>query len=190
MTGPVPAAALAREYLEALLLPLTEAECSCEGEVICSACAAIEALEQLGRAEFVAGLLPSNRKGPSMYGTENARQERRVKNAGQYHDEAMDWAERGDFAKRVGDTSTAARCYHDAFVYEKTAAEIVAPYLDLEPTRSVLHRSAATLASQCGELAEAARLIEAGLAGNPPAEIAEELRELRDSLGAIAKGDS
>ena len=49
---------------------------------------------------------------------------------------------------------------------------------DLEPTRSVLHRSAATLAVECSELREAEKLIGRALAGNPPDDIANELRDL------------
>lgn len=50
--------------------------------------------------------------------------------------------------------------------------------MDTEPTRSVLHRSAATLAVNCGELQAAERLITTALSGNPPQEIAEELKDL------------
>ena len=55
---------------------------------------------------------------------------------------------------------------------------MVAPDLGAEPSRSVLHRSAASLAEQCGEFREAERLIAVALSGNPPEEIAEELRDL------------
>jgi hypothetical protein len=48
----------------------------------------------------------------------------------------------------------------------------------LEPTHSVLHRSAAVLALECSELREAERLIGRALAGNPPVDIANELRDL------------
>lgn len=46
------------------------------------------------------------------------------------------------------------------------------------PTRSILHRSAASLAVECGEVATAERLIAIALSGNPPQEIAEELKDL------------
>jgi hypothetical protein len=55
---------------------------------------------------------------------------------------------------------------------------IAADQLDLEPTRSVLHHSAATLALECNELREAERLISRALSGFPPIDIAEELRNL------------
>ena len=40
------------------------------------------------------------------------------------------------------------------------------------------YRSAASLALQCQQFREAERLIATALSGNPPVEIAEELREL------------
>jgi len=55
---------------------------------------------------------------------------------------------------------------------------LAAPDLALEPTRSVLHRSAAALAWQCGEYREAERLITTALSGAPPEVIADELRDL------------
>ena len=48
--------------------------------------------------------------------------------------------------------------------------------------RSVLHRSAASLALECGALREAERLIAAALSGDPPDEIAEELRDLLEQV--------
>lgn len=51
-----------------------------------------------------------------------------------------------------------------------------------EPTRSVFYRSAASLALQCEEFRETERLIATALSGNPPNEIAEELRDLLEKL--------
>jgi hypothetical protein len=65
-----------------------------------------------------------------------------------------------------------------AFGKERAAADWVANQLDLEPTRAVLRRSAAVLALECSELREAERLIGRALAGNPPDDIANELRDL------------
>ncbi len=55
-----------------------------------------------------------------------------------------------------------------AFAQERAAADLVANLFDLEPTRSILHRSAAVLAVECSERREAERLIGRALAGNPP----------------------
>jgi hypothetical protein len=61
---------------------------------------------------------------------------------------------------------------------QRAAADLVADRQDLESTRAVLHRSAAVLALECSELREAERLIGRALAGNPPNDIADELRDL------------
>jgi hypothetical protein len=65
-----------------------------------------------------------------------------------------------------------------AFTKERAAADLVANQFDLEPTRSVLHRSAAVLAIECNQLRDAERLIGRALSGNPPDDIADELRDL------------
>jgi hypothetical protein len=67
-----------------------------------------------------------------------------------------------------------------AFQAEREAAELLFGALDEEPSRSVLYRSAAVLALECREGREAERLAASGLAGNPPDDIAAELREVLD----------
>jgi hypothetical protein len=101
-----------------------------------------------------------------------------MKSAGEYHDLSMERADRALAARRQGNSAQAATWFREALTFEQQAAELVAPDLALEPTRSVLHRSAAALAIECGELREAERLIARALTGNPPDEIADELREL------------
>jgi len=93
----------------------------------------------------------------------------------------MALADRGYAAKRGGDQEAADRFFREAFELESQAAESVSSNLDAEPTRSVLFRSAATLALQCGLLEAAAKLVREGLGGNPPAAIAEELQSLIDA---------
>jgi hypothetical protein len=101
-----------------------------------------------------------------------------MKSAGEYHDQAMESADRALAARRQGDSDQAVTWFRVALDYEQRAAELVAPDLTAEPTRSVLHRSAAALAMECGELREAERLIAIALTGDPPDEIADELRDL------------
>lgn len=96
------------------------------------------------------------------------------------HDSAMRLVDRSNHTRRLGDAEASARYLRQAFLKERKAAQAVAN--DAEPWRSVLHRSAATLALQCGEFREAERLIAAALAGNPPARLAQELRELLDQV--------
>ncbi len=94
------------------------------------------------------------------------------------HTAAMDLAEAAFLAKLQGDAEQALQLTRQAFESEQAAAALIANQLDAEPTRSVLHRSAATLAVNCGELQAAERLIATALSGNPPTEIAEELKDL------------
>jgi hypothetical protein len=96
------------------------------------------------------------------------------------HEQAMEWMDHAGIKRREGDAEQSHENIKRAFELEKQAAELIAPYLEEEPSRSVLHRSAASLAMQCGEYREAERLICIGLLGNPPSEIAEELREVQD----------
>jgi hypothetical protein len=94
------------------------------------------------------------------------------------HQQAMDLAEAAAVARLRGAIEQAAQLTRQAFEQEAQAATLVASALDAEPTRSVLHRSAASLAIECGELRAAERLIATALSGNPPLEIAEELKDL------------
>ena len=91
------------------------------------------------------------------------------------HRDAMVLAEQ---AVAEADARIAQRLFRAAFDNERRAAEELAEALEAEPTRSVLYRSAASLAADCGEYSEAERLAGEGLAGRPPAEIADELRGL------------
>jgi hypothetical protein len=94
------------------------------------------------------------------------------------HQQAMDLAETAAVARLRGATEQAAQLTRQAFEQETQAAALIASTLDAEPARSVLHRSAASLAIECGELQAAERLIATALSGNPPPEIAEELKDL------------
>jgi hypothetical protein len=83
-------------------------------------------------------------------------------NVGTLHYQAMELFDRSILVKQQGDD----------------AGSLELLRLDFEPTRSVLHRSAASLAVECCQLREAERLIGRALAGNPPPDIADELRDL------------
>lgn len=96
------------------------------------------------------------------------------------HREAMAFADQAFVAKLNGDFEQAQRLFRQAFKLERQAAEQLINQLDAEPSRSVLLRSAATLALDCGENREAERLACFALAGHPPEEIAEELRNVQE----------
>jgi hypothetical protein len=94
------------------------------------------------------------------------------------HREAMELVDQAVLARQQGDVEVVVALSRAAFSKERAAADLVANQFDLEPTRSVLHRSAAALAIECNQLRDAERLIGRALAGNPPNDIADELRDL------------
>jgi hypothetical protein len=94
------------------------------------------------------------------------------------HDRAMDIAELAFVAKYKGDLVEFEKLSRQALELESQAAKMLEKDFEAEPTRSVLYRSAASLALNCKEYREAERLVAMGLIGNPPPEIVEELREL------------
>lgn len=98
------------------------------------------------------------------------------------HEIAMEFADQAYIAKRQGNAQLAEELTRKAFESETAAAELIKADLSAEPSRSVLFRSAASLALECGELREAERLIATALVGNPPTEIAEELRDLLEQV--------
>ena len=94
------------------------------------------------------------------------------------HDEAMNLAELAAVAKVKGSLQQADELLRRAYENEAKAAHLMLDVSSPEPTRSVLFRSAASLAIDCNELREAEKLISLGLAGNPPPDVIEELRDL------------
>lgn len=94
------------------------------------------------------------------------------------HEEAMDLAELADVAKLRGEKEEYRRLLAQALEKAIAAADEIAPKTDAEPTRSIIHRSAASLAVELGRVKEAERLLAVALAGEPPAGVAEELRDL------------
>ena len=109
------------------------------------------------------------------------------------HNQAMELADQADYLKMQGKDKEAKLLFSQSLDAERDAAYAAREQNLGEPTESVLFRSAASLAydlvqqaENCGdsekEYREAERLICMGLAGNPPAEIAEELRGLYDTV--------
>jgi len=85
-------------------------------------------------------------------------------------------------ARQQGDEVNALLHFQKAYDLEARAAAAFASRLDAEPTRSVLFRSAATLALDCKLLPEAEKLVCTALIGNPPDDIADELRDLLEQI--------
>ena len=103
------------------------------------------------------------------------------------HEKAMEFYDEGFFARREDKKSLAKEKFRKALELEIQAAETLKDKLDIEPSRSVLYRSAASMAMSCEEYRQAEKLIATALAGNPPEEIAEELRDLLEEVNLRKK---
>jgi hypothetical protein len=98
------------------------------------------------------------------------------------HRKAMVLMQDALVAEVKGDNITALHLFSDAFDLERQAALDLRNDLAKEPTRSVLFRSAASLAMNCGRFDEGEEMVALGLAGNPPREIAEELIDVSKKI--------
>jgi hypothetical protein len=100
------------------------------------------------------------------------------------HERAMTLAEAALIARTQGDADTSRERFRQALELAAEAAALIAPDVDEEPMRSVLHRSAGSLALNCDEYRIAEKLLAVGLAGEPPPEIANEMRDLLEQVYA------
>ena len=92
------------------------------------------------------------------------------------HRSAMDFAAQGFMAQMRSDPQDAVSLFEQALGLELAAiAELPEP---VEPTYSVLHRSAGWMAIHCRQFRQAEQLACRALAGNPPADVADELRDV------------
>ena len=107
-----------------------------------------------------------------------------MSNINDLHDQAMAYVDQAFLAERRGDLTGAREHYCEALKFEIEAAELLREELTIEPSRSVLYRSAASIAVSCGHYREAERLIAVALAGKPPREIADELQTLLEQVRA------
>src|SRR5690348_2422583 len=98
------------------------------------------------------------------------------------HRQAMEKTDLALAAKLKGDSEQASILFKEAYQLEAQAANLLATDFSAEPTRSVLFRSAASLALDCNYLPEAEKLVCTALLGEPPFEIAEELRDLLEQV--------
>jgi hypothetical protein len=98
------------------------------------------------------------------------------------HNQAMEIADLADLQKIQGNKEEAFSLYEQSYDLEYKAA--IKAYGDNvgEPSVSILLRSAASLAMSCRKYRNAEKLIALALSGEPPAEIAEELRDLLENV--------
>lgn len=96
------------------------------------------------------------------------------------HDQAMEAAFLADLERRRGNEEQAVELFNKALDLElKAIAEMTTP---VEPTWSILHRSAGWLALDCDQPRKAEQLAARALAGGPPPEIEDELRDLLEQI--------
>ena len=91
------------------------------------------------------------------------------------HNKAMDLAAQAMTCRARRRDQEAVSLFKSALDNELAAFKAARP---VEPTRSVLLRSAATLALQCRETELAEKLAAQGLSGDAPPELAAELRDV------------
>ena len=89
----------------------------------------------------------------------------------------MEYTDESFVARGLNERDEYLRLTRLAFEKESAAADLLANE-KVEPSRAILHRSAATLAYRCEKHEEAKRLIHRALAGSPPRDIEVELNEL------------
>lgn len=98
------------------------------------------------------------------------------------HNEAMDLADRADLCKLRKNQEEALRLYAEAYKIEKEVAIYARENHIGEPSESVLIRSAASLALSAKLYRESEKMIAYALWGEPPFDIAEELRDLLEMV--------
>lgn len=98
------------------------------------------------------------------------------------HSRAIEIADIAFIKKFNGLLADAKNLFFQAYELEKEAAYLAKQENIGEPTISVLFKSAASLALNCDQFNEAEKLICIALYGEPPFEIAEELRNLLEEL--------
>jgi len=100
-------------------------------------------------------------------------------NIEQLHDEAMDLAEEAFELQRKGKSEDAILLFKEALVLEKKA---IFGFPTTEPTRSILIRSAASLAFNAEDYEQVEHLTRLCLNGSPVLEIKQELQDLLEAL--------
>ncbi len=111
------------------------------------------------------------------------------------HAEAMKHANDGFTHRYLGQQDEATAAFRSAWGLEREAAMLLLRE-EIEPTRSISFRSAASLALLCGELEDAQKLAHIGLGGSPPPRVRKVLEAVladaqqRTRLGTEGPVDS
>lgn len=103
------------------------------------------------------------------------------------HNKAIEFADEGLLAKKRGESDVAQSFFQKAFLLEKEAALATIPNKENQLFHSILYRSAATLALDCGNIWEAEFLVNTALTHKISAGIKEQLIDLRKKIIARKK---
>jgi hypothetical protein len=103
----------------------------------------------------------------------------------QLHEQAMDMAEKAFLAQQKGDKIMFIRLSKEAFLLEKAAAMLLKDKPEIEPSRSILFKSAAFLAYDAQEYQACRDMITYTLLGKPDAIIKAEMKSLFLEVDAI-----
>jgi hypothetical protein len=98
------------------------------------------------------------------------------------HEKAMALSQEADMAKIWNDEPKSQMLYRQSLDLEREAANIYLERFDKEPVRSILYRSAASLAMLCHLYEEADLLIQQGQSSSTPPDMARELKELKTQI--------
>src|SRR4051812_43859896 len=101
------------------------------------------------------------------------------------HSQAMELAQEAASARAAGELGRAEALIRQALLLESEAAARIVKDPSSEPTRSIIYRSAASLAYQANDFAMAQRLVFEGLAGYPPPRVEQELKDLYEQINFI-----
>jgi addiction module HigA family antidote len=99
----------------------------------------------------------------------------------------MEFAERAFVVRVQGNIEESTKLFEKALENELAAISKLEAEGRVEPTYSVLHRSAGTLALDCNQPRKAEQIATKALAQDPPQEIADELRELLHRILSFLK---
>jgi hypothetical protein len=105
-----------------------------------------------------------------------------MKTPKELHENAMSLYEESLAAKAKGNEKERFSLLEKALKLEKEAAFSLKERYDLEPTRSKLFASCATMAYQLSDFRESEKMVAYALSGNPQFEVLEELRDLFDKV--------
>lgn len=101
------------------------------------------------------------------------------------HDRSMELAGKAKEVEKAGGSKAANYLWKAAWDHERRVADQLLPHFDLEPSRGIIFRSAASLALRFGDTQLAERYAAQGLAGSVNDQVRTELRELLDEVRLV-----